>query len=206
MKQIIHISSASCLRLEFSLVTHPCRQGKHFVSSLIPPHRWPHFKTLRHPFCACNWNKKNITILKRAGSWEKNAKVYQFDEKTHRSKHTFFFNNYENLIWLEYPCHFCIPDIRRLHTHFLWQAIRRCWPYRNTDKFRPEQVVRWFALPARTNRSSLTWYHGTQQALVMWLCPPRRATKTISSVRTLRANPLWWILLLPCTPTHSKSR
>lgn len=41
VKQIIHMSSASCLSDGFSseAEAHPCKHGKHFVSPLMPPHK-----------------------------------------------------------------------------------------------------------------------------------------------------------------------
>lgn len=45
-KQIIHMSSASCLR-EWEL-EHPWRQGRHSASPFKPPHRWPHSWVCTH--------------------------------------------------------------------------------------------------------------------------------------------------------------
>lgn len=64
VKQIIHISSASCLRLELE-EEHPWRHGKQTSSPLIPPQIWPHGWILLHALVACcctTDRRRTITI------------------------------------------------------------------------------------------------------------------------------------------------
>ncbi len=48
VKQIMHMSSASCRRPLEAADEHPCKQGKQLVSLRIPPQKWPQSRTLTH--------------------------------------------------------------------------------------------------------------------------------------------------------------
>ena len=62
VKQIIHMSSASCLRASFD--EQPCRHGKHTTSPLIPPHIWPHGCSLLQALRACSCCKEQTADIR----------------------------------------------------------------------------------------------------------------------------------------------
>ena len=60
VKQIIHMSSASCFSCSWSPVRHLCRHGRQGSSSFTPPHRWPQDRTLLHAVLAYSCARKKI--------------------------------------------------------------------------------------------------------------------------------------------------
>lgn len=63
VKQIMHMSSASWVSFGsfplnlFSDVRHfCCKQGKHFSSLIIPPHKWPQECIFVQALAACSWH------------------------------------------------------------------------------------------------------------------------------------------------------
>jgi len=56
VKQIMHMSSASCLRV--GLDEQPWRHGKHTTSPLMPPHIWPQGCSLLQALRACSCFKE----------------------------------------------------------------------------------------------------------------------------------------------------
>lgn len=61
VKQIMHISSASCFR-EASVLKQPCRQGRHSSSFLTPPHGWPHGWVLLQASFAYSYTRYDCKI------------------------------------------------------------------------------------------------------------------------------------------------
>lgn len=78
-KQIMHISSASCVNLgpyvgsifspDRSLHIN-CKQGKHFISLATPPHGWPHCLFFVQVFAACSWHWASAQTFPIANSPE----------------------------------------------------------------------------------------------------------------------------------------
>jgi hypothetical protein len=68
VKQIMHMSSASCLRLTSR--AHRCRQGRHSVSPRTPPHQWPQLSSLVQALreCSCNTESAANGLIDTRGS------------------------------------------------------------------------------------------------------------------------------------------
>ena len=58
VKQIMHMSSASCLSTSWSSVRHRLRHGRHSNSLFIPPHTWPQDNVLLQALAAYSCGEK----------------------------------------------------------------------------------------------------------------------------------------------------